>query len=172
MQKLERSTDSGWSPMNAKCCIFGCFQKRMILLCQSICKTKRMPIWYSQDSFIIPLRYFTHIFLKALNSDVRLHIYRYIFMYLCICICIYINMYYMNFIYIYMCVCACVCVCVCVCFIYVYLCIYMYTYRLVKVENCKSINYISSNSFLIHTHKYTRFIHTYTGICINVYVHA
>ena len=79
---------------------------------------------------------------------------------------------YELYIYIYIYMYICVCVCVCVCFIYVYLCIYMYTYRLVKVENCKSINYIFSNSFLIHTHKYTRFIHTYTGICINVYVHA
>ena len=58
-----KKTDGGWRPMNAKCCILGCFKRRMILLCQGIFKTKRLSNWYSLDSFTIPFRYFTDIFL-------------------------------------------------------------------------------------------------------------
>ena len=61
----QKETDGGWRPMNAKCCILGCFKKRMILLCQGMFKTKRLSNWYRLDSFTIPLMYFTDIFLSA-----------------------------------------------------------------------------------------------------------
>ena len=41
----------------------------------------------------------------------------------------------------------------------------MYAYRLVKAENCKSINYIFSNSFLIHT-PHIQGLYTHTQVYV------
>ena len=58
LHELERKTDDGSKPMNVKYIIlvFFFFLEKVILVCQSTLKIKRMITWCSLDLFIIPLR--------------------------------------------------------------------------------------------------------------------
>ena len=56
LRKLERRTNGGWKPVSVKYIILGAFKGSVIIICQVIFKTKRMPSRYSVDLFTIPLQ--------------------------------------------------------------------------------------------------------------------
>ena len=49
MPELKRRTKGKWRLVNVKYSILGSLKERMILVFQSVFKTKRMTSWYSQD---------------------------------------------------------------------------------------------------------------------------